>query len=247
MDTEDSQLLTHTRVTPPPPFKMVATQERIKVRTTLPIIPPISTRDEILTSRLLIRAPRLSDVPALHILRTEHEVMKHSLKGVDKTIEDTIRSLDDFLPPNDVKTYHFLIFERDTGELVGKGGMHSLSSKYFGWPEVGYSFKQAAWGKGYASEFLKGFIENYWSLPRKEADLEVHPQSADVEDGSTPTIVERLAAMADVKNVGSGKVLEKAKFSRFTQWTTVDGRAASLGQEVTINGFMLTAPLKDGS
>lgn len=224
------------------------TKEAIKVRTTLPIIPPISTRDEILTPRLLLRAPRLSDVPVLHVLRTEHEVMKHSLKGVDKTLEDTVRSLDDFLPPNDTKTYHFLIFERDTGELVGKGGMHSFSSKYFGWPEVGYSFKQAAWGKGYASEFLNGFVENFWSLPRKEAEVEVDPRSVDVEAGSSiPSVGERLTAMADVKNVGSVKVLEKTKFSKFSEWMGVDNRAASMGQEITLAGFMMTAPLKEGS
>lgn len=223
-------------------------KETIKVRTTLPIIPPVSTRDEILTPRLLIRAPRLSDVPVLHVLRTEHEVMKHSLKGVDKTLEDTIRSLDDYLPPNDTKMYHFLIFERDTGELVGKGGMHSFSSKTFGWPEVGYSFKQAAWGKGYATEFLNGFIENFWSLPRKEAEVEVDPRSVDAEAGSSiPTVGERLTAMADVKNVGSVKVLEKTKFSKFSEWTMVDYREASKGQDVTIAGFMTMAPLKESS
>ncbi|PON28450.1 acetyltransferase [Trichoderma gamsii] len=227
---------------------MMEYKETIKVRTTLPIIPPISTRDEILTPRLLIRAPRLSDVPVLHILRTEHEVMKHSLKGVDKTLEDTVRSLDDFLPPNDTKMYHFLIFERDTGELIGKGGMHSLSSKHFGWPEVGYSFKQAAWGKGYATEFLNGFIENYCSLPRKETELEVDPRTVDIEAGSsTPTIDERLTALADVKNVGSVKVLEKTKFSKFSEWTGIDNRAASMGQEITLAGFLITAPLKESN
>lgn len=222
-------------------------KETIKVRTTLPLIPPIDSRREILTPRLLIRAPRLSDVPVLHVLRTEHEVMKHSLKGVDKTLEDTIRSLDDVLPPNDTKNYHFLIFERDTGELVGKGGMHSLVSKHFGWPEVGYSFKQAAWGKGYATEFLNGFIENWWSLPRKEAELEVDARSVDAEAGSLSTISERLTALADVKNVASVKVLEKTNFGKFSEWTGVDNRAASMGQEITLAGFLMAAPLQESS
>lgn len=225
---------------------MMEPRETIKVRTTLPLIPPIASRSEILTPRLLIRTPRLSDVPVLHVLRTEHEVMKHSLRGVDKTLEDTIRSLDDvLLPPNDTKTYHLLIFERATGELVGKGGMHSFQGKFFGWPEVGYSFKQAAWGKGYATEFLSGFISNYWSLPRKETELDVDPSSVDVEaDGSVPTVGERLTALADVKNVASVKVLEKTKFGKFSEWTTVDNRAASMGQEVTLAGFVMMAPLE---
>ncbi|KAM0516413.1 hypothetical protein ACHAPE_005566 [Trichoderma viride] len=224
---------------------MMQLKETVKVRSTLPLIPPISTRDEILTPRLLIRAPRLSDVPALHVLRTEHEVMKYSDKGVDKTLQDTVRSLDDALPPNDTKNYHFLIFERDTGELIGKGGMHSFSGKHFGWPEVGYSFKQTAWGKGYGTEFLKGFVESWWSLPRKETELEVHPRSVDVEAGSsTPTVGERLTALADVKNVGSVKVLEKTNFSQFLEWTGIDNRAVSTGQEFTVAGFSMAAPVK---
>ncbi|KAL7924065.1 GNAT domain-containing protein [Trichoderma austrokoningii] len=227
---------------------MMEPRETIKVRTTLPLIPPIASRSDILTPRLLIRTPRLSDVPALHVLRTEHELMKHSLKGVDKTLEDTIRSLDDVLPPNDTKNYHLLIFERDTGELIGKGGMHSFQGKFFGWPEVGYSFKQAAWGKGYATEFLGGWIDNYWSLPREETELEVDSRSVDVEaGGGTPTVCERLTALSDVNNVASVKVLEKIKFSKFSEWTTVDIRAASMGQELTLAGFMMTAPLKESS
>ncbi|GFP56746.1 hypothetical protein ACSS6W_004742 [Trichoderma asperelloides] len=221
--------------------------ETIKVRTTLPLIPPISSRDEILTPRLLLRAPRLSDVPALHLLRTEHEVMKYSVKGVDKTLEDTIRSLDDSLPPNDTTNYHFHIFERDTGELVGKGGMHSLLSRRFGWPEVGYSFKQAAWGKGYATEFMTGFLESWWSLPRKEIEIEVDPKSVDAEAGSTPTIVELLTAITDAKNVGSVKVLEKTKFNRFMEWKGVDNREASFGEDAVVFGFSMAAPLKESS
>lgn len=221
--------------------------ETIKVRTTLPLIPPISSRDEILTPRLLIRAPRLSDVPALHILRTEHEVMKHSLNGVDKTLEDTIRSLDEALPPNDTNNFYFLIFEREAGELVGKGGMRSLLNRRFGWPEVGYSFKQATWGKGYATEFMNGFLESWWSLPRKEVEIEIDPKSVDAEAGGIPTIVELLTAMADVKNTGSVRVLEKTKFNKFTEWMGVDYREASKGQDITLAGFSTAAPLKESS
>ncbi|KAL6904770.1 acetyltransferase domain-containing protein [Trichoderma evansii] len=218
--------------------------ETIKIRTTLPVLPPITAREEILTPRLLIRAPRLSDVPALHLLRTEHEVMKHSLKGVDKTLEDTVRSLDEAFPPNDTNNYHFLIFERDTGELVGKGGVHNLLSRRFGWPEFGYSFKQAAWGKGYATEFVNGFLEGWWSLPRKEIEIDVDPKTVDAEAGSTPTVVELLTAIADAKNVGSVRVLEKTKFNKFTLWDGIDDREASKGQAVTVAGFLMAAPSK---
>ncbi|KAL7943286.1 acetyltransferase domain-containing protein [Trichoderma barbatum] len=222
-------------------------QERIKIRTTLPLIPPIDSRDEIHTSRLIIRAPRISDVPALHILRTQHEVMKYSAKGADKTLEDTRRSLDDVFPPNDGKTYYFLIFEKETGDLVGKGGMHGLTGWTFGWPEIGYSFKQEAWGKGYATEFLAAFLQKWWSLPRNEVEIEVDATSLDagaLKTGDAP-IVEILVGVVDAENLGSRKVLEKTRFKELRQWTTMDDRAAYQNQEVNLVAFSSVAPTEE--
>lgn len=222
-------------------------QQRIKIRTTLPLIPPIDSRDEIHTPRLIIRAPRISDVPALHILRIQHEVMKYSTKGADKTLEDTRRSLDDVLPPNDSKTYHFLIFQKDTGELIGKGGMHGITGYNFGWPEVGYSFKQEAWGKGYGTEFLTAFLRKWWSLPRKEVEIEVDETSLDAEalvTGDAP-VVEILVAVIDVKNSGSRRVLEKTRFELFKEWTALDFREAYKNQQVTMAAFSSVAPAQE--
>ncbi|UKZ48820.1 hypothetical protein TrVGV298_003053 [Trichoderma virens] len=173
--------------------------------------------------------------------------MKYSAKGADKTLEDTRRSLDDFFPPNDSKTYHFLIFEKDTGDLVGKGGMHGITGRNFGWPEVGYSFKQEAWGKGYGTEFLTAFLQNWWSLPRSEVEIEVDATSLDaeaLEAGDAP-VVEILVAVVDVENPGSKRVLEKTRFKEFKQWTTLDIRAANKGQPVTLSAFLAVAPAQE--
>ncbi|RFU78704.1 acyl- n-acyltransferase [Trichoderma arundinaceum] len=222
-------------------------QERIKIRTTLPLIPPIDSRDEIHTARLILRPPRVSDVPALHKLRTQHEVMQCTPLGVDKTLEDTLRSLDKMLPPNDSKTYHFHVFQKDTGELVGKGGMHGVDGCHFGWPEAGYSFKHEHWGKGYATEFMTAYLENWWSLPRKEVEIEVDPVSVGsegLEAGDAP-VVERIAAVIDVTNKGSGRVLEKSGFTRFKEWKTLDFRDTHKGLYVDLAGFLSVAPTRE--
>ncbi|KAL7908817.1 acetyltransferase domain-containing protein [Trichoderma velutinum] len=222
-------------------------RQQVKIRTTLPLIPPIDSRDEIHTPRLIIRAPRISDVPALHKLRIQHEVMKYSVDGADKTLEDTRRSLDEMLPPNDSTSYRFHIFEKDTGDLVGKGGMHGITGRNFGWPEVGYSFKQEAWGKGYATEFLTAFLQNWWSLPRSEVEIEVDATSLDaeaLETGDGP-VVEILVAVVDVANMGSKKVLEKTKFKEFKQWTTIDNRVAYNGADVTLVALLAVAPTQE--
>ncbi|TFB07214.1 hypothetical protein CCMA1212_000859 [Trichoderma ghanense] len=220
-------------------------RKRVKIRTTLPILPPIESRDEIHTPRLIIRAPRISDVPALHTLRSQPEVMKYSSKGPDKTLEDTRRSLDDLLPPNDSKTYYFLIFQRDTGDLIGRGGLHGISGRTLGWPEIGYSFKPETWGKGYGTEFLTAFVQNWWSLPRREAEIEVDATALDaqeLESEVSPSAVERLVAAADVNNLGSRRILEKSGFMAFREWTGPDPREAYKGQQARMVAFACVAP-----
>ncbi|PTB68809.1 acyl-CoA N-acyltransferase [Trichoderma citrinoviride] len=205
----------------------------------------VKSRDEIHTPRLILRAPHISDVPALHTLRIQHEVMKYSAKGADKTLEDTRRSLDVLLPPNDSKTYYFLIFQRDTGDLIGKGGLHSIPGRNLGWPEIGYSFRQETWGKGYGTEFLTAFVEKWWSLPRREAEIEVDTAGLDaqsLESEEPSAAVERLVAVIDVNNVGSRRILEKAGFKAFKEWTGPDPREAYKGQQATMAAFAILAP-----
>ncbi|KAK1247198.1 hypothetical protein MKX07_002107 [Trichoderma sp. CBMAI-0711] len=219
-------------------------KRRIKIRTTLPILPPTDSRDEIHTPRLIIRAPRISDVPALHTLRIQPEVMKYSSKGADKTLEDTRRSLDELLPPNDSKTYYFLIFQRETGDLIGKGGLHGLSGRNQGWPEIGYSFRLETWGKGYGTEFLTAFVENWWGLPRREAQIEVDATALDAQEleSENSCAVERLVAVVDVNNLGSRRILEKSGFVAFREWTGPDPREAYKDQQATMVAFACLAP-----
>ncbi|KAL6876525.1 acyl-CoA N-acyltransferase [Trichoderma novae-zelandiae] len=219
-------------------------RKRIKIRTTLPVLPPIESRDEIHSPRLIIRAPRISDMPALHALRIQPEAMKYSVKGADKTLEDTRRSLDDMLPPNDSKTYYFLIFQRDTGDLIGKGGLHGISGRNLGWPEIGYSFKQEAWGKGYGTEFLSAFVQNWWSLPRRQAEIEVDATALDAQEVESEDLAaaERLVAVIDANNLGSRRVLEKTGFTVFRQWTGPDPREAYKDQQTAMAAFACVAP-----
>ncbi|KAL6892662.1 acyl-CoA N-acyltransferase [Trichoderma longibrachiatum] len=219
-------------------------QKRVKVRTTLPILPPIEARDGIHTPRLIIRPPRLSDLPALHSLRTQPEVMKYSSKGPDKTLQDTRKALDELLPPNDSKTYYFLIFQRDTGDLIGRGGLHSISGRILGWPEIGYSFRPETWGKGYGTEFLKAFVENWWGLPRREAEINIDAMALDagVSGDEEPFAAERLVAMIDVNNLESRRILEKSGFKAFREWTCPDPREAYKDQQATVAAFACLAP-----
>ncbi|KAK9775446.1 putative GNAT domain-containing protein [Seiridium cardinale] len=214
-----------------------------KVRTTLPKqpLPPNSERAPIKTARLVLRPFVQSDFDGVRALRTQPEVMVFTMTGrIDGDLSETQAKLDASLPPNDVKTFNFTISLSDTDELIGTGGVHKVESA-LGWPEVGYMFKREHWGKGYATEFMKGFVEAWWKLEREQAYMEVESQSIDMDGKAeeVKTVPELLSATIDANNAGSLRVLEKSGFKKFKTWTEPDARAGFEGMLVTLAGFVL--------
>ncbi|TGJ80733.1 hypothetical protein E0Z10_g8039, partial [Xylaria hypoxylon] len=147
----------------------------ITVKTTLPSqpFPANAARSPIKTARLVIRPLTQDDLEALHVLRTQSEVMACTALGrIDRDLTDTQVKLDPFLAPRDAKTYNPGIYLASTGELIGLGGVFGTESE-LGWPEVGYMIKSEHWGRGYTTEFLKAFVKAWWSLPRSNVEAKV--------------------------------------------------------------------------
>lgn len=83
-----------------------------------------------------------------------------------------------------------------------------------GTEEIGYMFLDEFWGRGYATEALKAYLDHYWSLDRKEyvriiSDGDYGEKGSDWEDEEE---VEVLRAITAVENVGSINVLKKCGF-----------------------------------
>ncbi|KAH6657263.1 GNAT domain-containing protein [Truncatella angustata] len=223
---------------------MPETPETIKVRTTLPKrpLPSNSQRAVIKTARLTVRHFIQDDVHGIHILRTQPEVMVRTAVGlIDKDLAETQAKLDHFLPPKDEVTFNYAICLTETGETIGMGGMHRMESG-FGWPEVGYMLKREHWGKGYATEFMKAFVESYWELEREEVDIDVDVMSVNVKENvqGVQTVPELLIAVVAVNNPGSLKVLEKTGFETFKTWTEPDSRAGFEGLDIALIGLAVT-------
>lgn len=217
--------------------------ETIKVRTTLPKLPlpPNEQRAAIKTARLTIRPLAQDDLQGLHVLRTQPEVMTFTAVGrVDRDLDETQTKMDMYLPPNDAHSFNFVICLSDTDELIGIGGMHKTSLR-LGWPEIGYMFKHEHWGKGYATEFMSGFLEAWWKLEREDVEVNVDALSVNVKEGSgvPPTVPEYLVAMVESNNGGSLRIMEKTGFRMFKSWSEPDSRAGFEGQDVTLIGFYL--------
>ncbi|KAI1747247.1 acyl-CoA N-acyltransferase [Xylaria castorea] len=217
----------------------------IKVKTTLPTqpFPANSARAPIRTERLVIRPLTQDDLEADHALRTQPEVMACTATGmVDGDLSKTQERLDPFLAPRDVDTYNPAICLASTGEFIGLGGVYSTTSE-LGWPEVGYLLKKEHWGRGYGTEFLKAFVEAWWSLPRSETETMVDALSVDAprEGDAVP---ERLCAMVESTNTGSLRVMEKAGFKQFKTWKQACRRPGAEGTDVTLIGFVNLGPEK---
>ncbi|KAL8285399.1 hypothetical protein RB601_006295 [Gaeumannomyces tritici] len=204
----------------------------VVVNTTLPSLPlPRSAeRADVVTERLVLRALRAEDLNAVHVLRTQPEVMVWTSTGRgDKDMAETQHKLDNYLPPNDVETFNCAICWRETGELIGMGGSHRYKGVY-GWPELGYMIRKEFWGRGLATELVRAFLEAYVRLPRARAQIRVDRRSVVAVTAGQQEPVEAhevLVALVEASNERSHGVLRKCGLERFSEFVEPDLRDPS--------------------
>ncbi|KAL5617380.1 hypothetical protein FOBRF1_006128 [Fusarium oxysporum] len=208
----------------------------VTVKTTLPVypLPPNHERSTFRSERLSMRHMTEDDFGFLRALRTDPDGMKWSSQGgPDIEMEQTEKSLSLRLPPKDVERHDWVISLIETGEPIGLGGTCVWSSE-LGWPALGYIFLKEHWGKGYASEFMKVYLDKWWSLPRNEVELTVDKNTVLEEDGDVKK--ECISAVTMSENAPSQNVLKKAGFEFVSSWMEADTKDES--QELTLHGFV---------
>ena len=215
----------------------------VAVKTTLPVypFPPAADRAVITTERLILRPLVASDIEAYHDLRRQPEVMHFTSQGrIDVDIAETQAKLDVYLPPKDCLSYNWSIRLKETDELIGVGGSHIFYAAW-GWPELGYMLRVEHWGKGFATEFVKAFLEEWKKLPRVETEIRVDERTASPNaDGSVP---EQLIAVTEISNSRSQNILRKCGFEYFITWDAADSRSVdTLIQLPTFRFFPAKTP-----
>lgn len=210
----------------------------VTVKTTLPATPYplLDSRPDIRTERLVLRRTLESDLEAWHALRLQPEVMKWTGQGVpDKDLEWSRERFVKRLAPKGDTTYEFMICLASTGEMIGTGGCHKSDGE-LGWPVIGYMLRKEFWGKGYATEFVNGFLEAWWALPRAEVELKVEQSTIEraAEDGGPAR--ECIVAVTLDSNRGSQNVLAKCKLQLVKIWEEADLRDPT--QTAVLYGFV---------
>lgn len=215
----------------------------VTVRTTLPALPfaPGATRPEVRTERLVLRQTSPDDLQAFHELRLQPAVMQWTMQGVpDKDLDHTRGELAKRLPPNDEATFQYTICEADTGAAVGFGGHFRMQGE-LGWPIFGYMFRQEAWGKGYATEFLRAFLDAYWAQPRVEAEVKVDRKTVELLGTDTEGVVaECVMGVTVPHNRASQNVMSKSGCVLAKVWEDVDVHDESRME--TLYAFVSRAP-----
>lgn len=144
---------------------------------------------DVETSRLVLRRPRLTDVPALFRFLGDGLAMQHT--HVNASLRDCRRRVavhewrrrhDGYAP--------WTIIAKSDERIIGWGGLYDDPFDK-GWGvEVAYFFHPSAWGQGYASEMVNACMG--------VADHALH--------------LPEVRAFAHPTNAGSRRVLEKAGF-----------------------------------
>lgn len=148
-------------------------------------------RDPIETERLFLRELLESDAEKMFEMDSNPNVHvflgNKPLKHVDETREN-IRLIQQQY--QDFGTGRWAVILKETGEFIGWSGIKFITDEinnHQNFYEIGYRFNEKHWGKGYATESGKAFIDHAFKTMKVEA----------------------VYAYADEGNENSRRVLEK--------------------------------------
>jgi ribosomal-protein-alanine N-acetyltransferase len=143
------------------------------------------------TERLLLRELLLSDVDGMFEMDSNPNVHrfvgKKPLTNIDES-RDQIEKIQEQYKKNGIGRWAVIL--KETNEFIGWSGIKLISAeinKHQNFYEIGYRFIEKHWGKGYATEAGKAFVDYAFNEMKVEA----------------------LYAYADEGNENSRKILEK--------------------------------------
>jgi GrpB-like predicted nucleotidyltransferase (UPF0157 family)/RimJ/RimL family protein N-acetyltransferase len=155
------------------------------------------------TRRLLLKAPKITDLDELVGLRSDNEVMHYTGEGGSQTKEQVQNYLNFALSYQEKHGMGFcLVLEKDSGNFIGEAGLfHLLFDDMQPDIEIGYHLHKKYWGKGYATELTKALI--HWGFQHLS--------------------INKIVAAAYPNQIASQKVLQKSGFDFRGTKLTSDG------------------------
>ena len=132
----------------------------------------------IVSDRLVLRVPEVSDAEALMRVFGDPEAMRFIGDGSVRTIDRVRESIDRKREVyRELGVSMFTVERRDTGAIIGDCGLIPIA---FAGPEfeLGYRFAPEAWGKGYATEAARAALTHAWGVLDVDTVVGVtHPEN----------------------------------------------------------------------
>ena len=171
-------------------------------------------KDKLITERLVLRKFRKDDAEAMfHNWCNDPEVAKYTLWVAHDDLESVEKLLDMWLEEyKDPKTIRYIITLKDNDEPIGSIDVVGYRDNL---PEIGYCLSRKCWNKGYMTEACKALIDYLFELG--------YP---------------KILISADVRNLGSNKVIEKCGFT-FTHKEFIEHPSQARPESVTVNWYEL--------
>ena len=148
-------------------------------------------KDPIETERLLLREVIISDVDGMFELDSNPNVHIYIGKKPVTTIEQSAAYIENLQQQyKDFGTGRWAVILKETNEFIGWSGIKFITNEinnHKNFYEIGYRFIEKHWGKGYATEAGKAFVD--YAFNNLKADA--------------------VCAYADAGNDNSRKILEK--------------------------------------
>jgi len=139
------------------------------------------------TARLSLRKPRPEDAPLIfQAYASDPEVVRYLTFLPHQHVRESEEAVQRFTEHWETgKTFHWLIFQQDSQQLVG-----GISARREQGVVLGYCLARAFWGKGYMSEAVNAVVN--WAF-------------------SDPSVF-RVWAVCDLENEASARLLERNGF-----------------------------------
>jgi len=181
--------------------------------------------DSLVTPSLELRPFAETDVPAMHRIYSDPVVMRYVATGAAANLAATERLLNDYAVHQRAHGFSFwAVRERVSRDLIGDAGLYRTPA---GEVELGYTFGYAWWGRGYATEAARAWLD-----------------AAFGELG-----LDEVVALAEPANGASLRVLEKAGMRRAGERSAFGrphvvfriGRATDFSYQATKHGDVLVS------
>ncbi|GGF78333.1 N-acetyltransferase GCN5 [Azorhizobium oxalatiphilum] len=165
------------------------------------------------TERLVLRAPRIEDVPAVAALANNHRIAEMTANlPYPYRLSDARTFVETLAQGPDATTFALFLKSEGNQEFAGMCSFGRRPPETV--HEIGYWIGEPFWGKGIATEAMRAVIDYAFS----------------------ETDIDQLAAAARVVNPASRRVLEKCAF----QWSGVGlCRVKALSASVPVDRFQL--------